>query len=147
MILRLPSKDHITLRTNLKDIPDSWRQFIEPRIERPSKNSMHFPCWLWQGAIGTSGEPVMMWRNPMKDFQRENVPVKIVIAELFWPGFKRNVHHVYHECGAKNCLHPAHFLVTNLHPSQITLDRFVAKKKISIKNYQQQLLRADAEQE
>ncbi len=145
-MLRLDHIPFLDLRTPLSLIPRAWAIEIEPKINRPSKGSEAFGCWLWDGRVDSNGEPVAEIFQVDKG-KRGTMLLKHLVAMLFWPGFRRDRHYVYHECGNKNCLAPHHMLVCKSAPSQFDLEAAQKKKKQSVRNYQQQVLRADKERE
>lgn len=147
---RLQHTPLLDLRTPLSLIPDVWRLTIEPHITRPPKGHEAAGCWLWDPmrtkcSVSNSGEPVVYVRDPDAPRGRTTTLVKFIVAGLFWPGYRRDRHWVYHECGNVNCLAPHHLLVSPDAPSQINLETIVKKKRISIRDYQKERLRREEE--
>lgn len=93
----------LDLRTPLRLIPKEWLDLIEPRIIRPDDSS----CWLWTGAVDGEGEPIISTKNLVTG-RRSTMRVKRIIARMFWTGTDEEP--IYHACGTRNCLHPAHFI-------------------------------------
>lgn len=90
----------LTLNTPLKDIPEAWLKYIEPKIVRDADDH-----WLWQGQHLKDGEPGLSFFNVVTG-HRNTRRVKRMIAEMFWTLLRR--HDVVHQCGILSCLNPSH---------------------------------------
>jgi hypothetical protein len=101
----------LTMATALGDVPEFWRQVIEPRIMRPADTS----CWVWTGAHDSDGEPVVNFTNPETKL-RNTRRLKRSVADMFWE-IKRH-YDIVHKCGNLSCLNPAHIGVTAQHWTQ-----------------------------
>lgn len=116
----------IIMETKLKDIPEAWLRYVEPRIKREGM------CWLWQGATNDRGEPVIAYYN-LKSHRRNTRLVKWIIAELFWV-MKRGME-VIHHCGTTICLNPSHFYISSKHHTQEDREKMQKRKRILLDDY------------
>lgn len=88
----------INMETRLRDIPDDWLKFVEPKIIRGS----FLPCWVWTGRLDRNGYPVL--RHPLYG----HLMAHRFVAGMFWQ-YPENWF-VTRTCHRINCLNPGHLV-------------------------------------
>jgi hypothetical protein len=96
----------IDLDTRLRDIPQDWLTYIEPKILR----GPYLPCWIWTAKTDKNGYPLI--KNPYDS--EKYLMAHRVVAKMFWD-FPDSFY-VTRTCPRNNCLNPGHLLVTEEHP-------------------------------
>lgn len=82
--------------TPLGDVPEEWLREVEPKVMRGAFR----PCWMWQGSVTVTGNPVWKRKGKMSS-------VKKGIALIFWnlpDKFMVRMH-----CRQTGCINPRHF--------------------------------------
>lgn len=126
----------ITMETQLRNIPRTWLNIIEPRLERPEGGT----CWLWTGAVDGAGHPCVAFRIS-KD-KRSTKRIARIGAALFWE--LKPHHEVVHSCGVLNCMNPAHWYISALHWKHEDRKKMAKVKQRNIHDHQIKMLRARA---
>jgi hypothetical protein len=96
----------IDLDTRLRDIPELWLRYIEPRVFRGG----FLPCWVWTGSIDQNGLALM--RLPgHPQAEKRSVAVRRYVANIFWELPTR--YYVSHNesCLHTHCVNPAHLVI------------------------------------
>jgi hypothetical protein len=114
----------LELTTPLKDIPEWWLRIVEPKIERVDL------CWLWQGAHGTNGEPII---NIKMHKGYKTVQLKKLVAQMFYE--LKPYYDIFHRCGNLSCLNPSHLEVSVCHYSQEDREQKIAAFQRNLRDY------------
>ena len=96
-------RPYFGIETKLKNIPNDWLTFIEPKIIRATT------CWLWQGQCDVYGEPILAHTHPVTK-KRTTSRIKSMVMKMFWTGIESR--EITHKCGNLNCVNPHHLVVS-----------------------------------
>lgn len=89
----------VTLDSKLSEIPREWVEQIEWRIHRGG----FLPCWIWTGSLNGKSLPIFIKDGVVVQARR-------FVMEMFYEFDKK--HYVFNICDHRNCLNPAHLVVT-----------------------------------